>query len=140
MTAKIQKYLQDLDLSMARKMMENLSGQEAYKLKTFFYALRTAVLCKWIVEEDDIPPIEFHHAYQNLGIAAGLVKRIDELIAFKSTQSEVYRHTGEADLIAFIHACLAAAEEKKDKLPVGNCKAEQLNVLLRKYVHKYGNQ
>jgi len=124
-------------LSMSKKMMEEVQSKSDFKLKQFFYGLRTATLCKWIIEKNEIPPIEFAKAYNNLNLDEGIVKRIDELIALKAGQSESYRHSNEPELIGFVNHCISEAEEKNDSLPAGNFETEQLNKHLRKYVRKY---
>ncbi len=124
-------------LSMAKNMMDSLSIDQPYKLKKFFYALRTATMCKWILEREEIPPIEFHKAFKNLGMSSSLVERIEHLIHMKSKKSEAYFHSGEPELFNFIQNCLANAEKQKDSLPPGKCNMEQLNHLLQTSILKY---
>lgn len=126
-------------LSMSRKMMKEVNEKEEFKLKKFFYALRTATLCKWIIDNDEIPPIEFNKAYRHLNLEASIIQRIDELITLKSDKSEAYLHKDEPELISFINQCLNEAVEKKNSLPTGKCTSGNLNLLLRKYVHQYDN-
>lgn len=124
-------------LSMAKRFVDDLETGETFKLKKFFYALRSATVCKWILEKDEMPPIEFTKIYPNLGIATHLVQRIEELIALKSTISETYLHSGEAELLDFIRACIRESEEKRQSLPGSKAKTEPLNVILKKYIAKY---
>lgn len=124
-------------LSMAKKMMDDVLAHDEFKLKRFFYALRTATLCKWIIEKESIPPIDFHIAYKNLNLSEEVVNRINELIELKSTKSESYMHTGETLLKDFITDSLAQAEKLKDNLSAGNGSTDSLNKLLAKYVSKY---
>ena len=126
-------------LSMAKKIKKEIEYEKDFKLKKFFYALRTATVCKWIVEKEEIPPIEFQKVYSNLNLNKKIVARIEELIEMKSTKSESYFHTAEHDLISFIDNCLIMAEEKKETLSAGNCRIDNLNLILRKYVNKYDN-
>ena len=46
-------------LSMAKKFQERCEGTAPVKLKTWFYALRTALSARWIVEKEELPPIIF---------------------------------------------------------------------------------
>jgi predicted nucleotidyltransferase len=124
-------------LSMAKRFMDDLQNGETFKLKKFFYALRSAMICKWILEKDEMPPIEFRKIYPNLGIMPHLVQRIEELIALKSTVNETYLHSGEAELLDFIQSCIREAEEKRQLLPGSKATTEELNVILRKYITKY---
>ena len=124
-------------LSMAKKIREDLDPGEAYKLKKLFYALRTAIACKWIIERDAMPPIVFVQMYQHLDFASGIVNRIDGLIEFKQTQSESYFHQGEQELFELIDKCITQAEQVKDSLPPGRGKVQELDLLFRTYISKH---
>lgn len=121
-------------LNMSIKCYEEIKGKEAYKLKKFFYALRTATVCKWILEKEEMPPIEFHKVLAGLQLDASLTERIQELIALKATISESYLHEGEGELFAFIEECQVEAKAKSKELPAGNVDAEEMNVFFRKTV------
>lgn len=124
-------------LSMAKKMMEEIADKEEFKLKKFFYALRTATVCKWIVEKEEMPPIEFQKVFSKLNLDTQLIRKIEELIELKATQSESYFHSGESDLMSFMADCVAIAEAEKNALPAGNFTLDGLNQVLRTYVKKY---
>ncbi len=114
-------------LSMAKKFIEELKESEEYKLKKFFYTLRSATACKWILEKDEMPPIEFMKMVNNLDIDSALIKRINELIELKATKSESYYHKGESELLNFIETCINEADENRLKLPSSKGKIEELN-------------
>ena len=124
-------------LSMAKKFMYDLKSDEKYKLKKFFYTLRSALVCKWILEREEMPPIEFHKIYQNLNLDSAIVNRIDELILLKGTIKESYYHSGEVELIDCIEDCILQAENHKNNLPTSKGDLESLNLLFRKYIAKY---
>lgn len=126
-------------LSMAKKIKEEISNQKEFKLKKFFYALRTAAVCRWIIEEEEIPPIEFQKIFTTLNLNDQVVSRIEELIDIKATKSEDYFHSGEQLLMSFIDDCIIYAEDNKMTLTASNCKTDNLNMVLRKYVSKYDN-
>jgi len=106
-------------LSMATKNYEVLMSKDSYKLKQFFYALRAAFACKWILEKELIVPIVFSTMLNELEIDKGLHKRISELINLKSVSSEAYVHQGESALLNLIGNFINLAESQKDKLPAG---------------------
>ncbi len=119
-------------LSMGKKAFEEVSNKEKYKLKRFFYALRASVACLWILEREDIPPIEFGKMLNGLDIAYNLTERIYELIKLKSTISESYLHAEEKDLNQFMIYCLNRAENEAKSLPASNGKINDLNLFFRK--------
>lgn len=124
-------------LSMSKKFVAELEVENEYKLKKFFYALRSAFVCKWIIEKNTIPPIEFHKIYPNLGIDSALTSRIEELIQLKSTIQESYFHEGEKPLLNLIKEFNEEAERKKESLPSSKGDSAQLDQLFRKYISKY---
>ena len=119
-------------LSMASKCYAEVTNTKEYKLKKFFYALRTAAACQWILEKEEIVPIEFEKLIAGLVIDPSAARRIDELIRLKSTQSESYLHTGEHEVLRFIRTCLLNAEAEAKKLPPSRAKRGDLDVFFRK--------
>jgi len=114
-------------LSMAKKTFEEVVNSEEYKLKKFFYALRASVACLWILEKEEIPPIEFGKMLNGLDLPLNLKTRIGELIEIKSTISETYLHKGENDLIEFMKTCIERAENESQSLPASKGKMSDLN-------------
>lgn len=114
-------------LSLAKKSIEDVTNSKEYKLKKFFYALRSAVACLWILEKEIMPPIEFGIMINELEFPQKLKSRINELIQLKATISESYLHVGENELIEFINACIARAEIEAQSLPASKAKISELN-------------
>jgi len=126
-------------LSMAKKFLEELKEKEDYKLKKFFYALRSATACKWILEKEEMPPIEFQKMLSGLNIENSLVNRINELISLKATISESYLHSGEIELINFIETCINSADEKRKTLPSSKGNTDELNSFFLKILSQNDN-
>lgn len=114
-------------LSMAKKAFEEVLNSEEYKLKKFFYALRASVACLWILEKEEIPPIEFGKMLNGLDLPENLKIRIGELIAIKSTISETYLHKGEKELIEFMRTCIERADNESQILPSSKGQMSDLN-------------
>lgn len=121
-------------LSMTKKCFSEIEGGKSYKLKKCFYALRAATACKWILERDEMPPIEFQTMLTTLDLDKNLVTQIQNLIKLKATKSETYLHTGESEIFQFIEDCILEASSKKEKLPSGSGKTSELETLLRQVV------
>jgi len=119
-------------LGMAKKTFEEVANSQEYKLKTFFYALRTSVACLWILEKVEIPPMEFSKMFGGLDLPANLTKRIDELIELKSTINETYLHKGEQELIMFMRNCIERANNESKYLPESSGQMSDLNDFFRK--------
>lgn len=114
-------------LSMSKKMYSEIQGKENIKLKKLFYALRTAIACKWIEEKDEIPPIVFQKMLNELTIETHLKQRILELIELKATKNENYLHNQEPEIGKFIENCIVQAENISKNLPASKGNIEELN-------------
>jgi len=89
-------------LGMAKNSFEEVDGKDEIKLKKLFYALRSTLACKWILEKDSIPPIVFTIMVNELSFDQNLKDKIVNLIGLKSGKTEKYIHPAEKDLNAFI--------------------------------------
>lgn len=121
-------------LNLARRFYGDISEGKDYKLKSFFYALRSAVACCWIAARVEIPPIEFSKMLAGLSIDEKLIQRIAELIKLKATKSESYRHQGETELFDFIKANIQQAEQVSKSLPGAKFSSEELDTFFKKTI------
>lgn len=123
-------------LSMAKKCFEEINGQESYKLKKFFYALRAAVACRWVLETDRIPPIQFSEMLEGIHIPGNLYERVGELIKLKFGEDESYIHEGEAPLIAFIEESITLGEKYGKYLPAASGNMFELDAFFKNIIKK----
>lgn len=121
-------------LSMAKKSLEEIELADEYKLKKFFYTLRSATACLWILDRGELPPIEYPIMLEGLAIDGNLKERIYSLIELKSTKSESYMHSGEKDLITFIKQSIDLAENTAKDLSKGNGDISSLNNFFRRTI------
>jgi predicted nucleotidyltransferase len=115
-------------LSMSKKLLPDIEDQKQYKLKKLFYALRASTACRWIIERNEIPPIQFGKMVTKLNIEDSIQCRIMELIELKAGKEEAYFHAGENDLQDFIRLNIDLAEHKALSLPTAKAKSAQLDV------------
>ena len=125
-------------LSMAKKTFEEL-GQEEYKLKKLFYALRTSTACNWIIDKNEIPPIEFGIMLNELKISSGIKNKIRELIELKSGKGEGYLHSEESEIFEFISSNITNAENQAQSLPAAKGEFENLDKFFRNTLARYDN-
>jgi predicted nucleotidyltransferase len=120
-------------LSMARNTFENDLQSGEVKMKKYFYALRPALACLWIVGKGAVPPMEF-------GILRTLVRdsewnaAVDELLEKKKGADEKALITAIPVLQQWIAKTLEFCKERTDLLPPVNHSTEQLDELFRKYI------
>ncbi|MFM2393688.1 MAG: hypothetical protein RLZZ546_1670 [Bacteroidota bacterium] len=116
-------------LSMAKKTYSEINKNESIKLKKLFYSLRTAAVCKWIEDREEIPPTAFQTLIQKLDLDNHLKERINELIELKSNKDENYLHPQENEINHFIESCIIKAESIAAYLPVSKGNIEDFNSL-----------
>lgn len=114
-------------LSMSKKIYLEFKDNPTVKLKKLFYALRTSIVCKWILEREEIPPIVFQKILKELHIQESIKQRIYELIDLKATKNEDYLHYKEVEINNFIERCIQEAEKGANSLPASKGKIEDLN-------------
>ena len=102
-------------LSMARKFYDICAGEEPVKLKIWFYALRTALNARWIVENEEMPPTLFKETLSL--IEPSIRKEILALIALKGTKNEDFLFEKEASLLNLMQESIALSTAHKTKLP-----------------------
>lgn len=82
------------------KNFMDVCEQEEVKLKSYFYALRTALAGKWIIEHNTFPPVAFTEL---LPIAPQKIQEeIKELMQIKANQDEKYLHPKEVLITDFL--------------------------------------
>lgn len=115
-------------LSLGTNAMADLD-RDQYRLKKFFYALRAATVCRWIISRSDMPPIHFPTMLDGLSLPETLTQRIYQLIELKAEVPESYLHAGEADLLAFIEGSLEHARAQAHRLPAAKGTYQPLDAL-----------
>ena len=82
------------------KNFMDVCEQEHVKLKSYFYALRTALAGKWIIENNCFPPVDF---LELLPIApTEIQEKVKELMTIKANQDESYLHPKEVLITTFL--------------------------------------
>ncbi|MCX6181238.1 MAG: nucleotidyltransferase domain-containing protein [Bacteroidetes bacterium] len=119
-------------LNMAKSSFRDIEHEESTKLKRLFYALRGALACKWILDKDVMPPIEFKFMLDELAFDFQIKARIKELIELKSGKNEDYIHPREVELITFIKMLLDEADAKANTLAGRQDKYFDLDEVFRK--------
>ncbi len=118
-------------LGMCKNMFEAIKDQPEVKLKKLFYALRTAIACKWIMEKETMPPIELMAMMDGLQLESNIKHTIDDLIKLKLTQNEGYKHPAVVALNNYIEHTIIEAEIVAKTLPAAKGKMDELNQFFR---------
>ena len=120
-------------LSMAHNTLRDDLQTEQVKLKRYFYALRPALACLWIVEKQSVPPMEFEHL--RVMITDNEVQNaIDELLERKKTADEKALITPVPLLNQWLSDTLDWCKERTPMLPSEKKYSDKLNNIFRKYI------
>lgn len=113
-------------LNMGKKSYEEMqAGEQGYRFKSFFYALRAAASCQWILTREEMPPISFLETLNGIEMADSLKEKILLLVELKKTKDEDYLHQGERQCLAFIQESIKMAEQQGGTLPAAPAKSKE---------------
>ena len=120
-------------LGTTKNFME-ICEADNIKLKSYFYALRTALAGKWIIENNTFPPVAFAEL---LPIAPISVReKILELQDIKALQDEKYLHPKEEIITRFLQDTIAYNQQHATTLPGGKKIANELEDFFRAEIKK----
>lgn len=121
-------------LSMANNTLRDDLQGDSVKLKRYFYALRPALACQWIVEKQTVPPMEFEHLRALIGDDKVQLS-IDELLKQKKAADEKALIAPVDVLNKWLAQTLDYCREKLQVIPTPAKKGpDELNNVFRKYM------
>jgi len=119
--------------SLAKKFWEELKDKDEFKLKSYFYLIRSLLSCNWIIKDNTVVPMHIeglmHHVedeYRN---------RLRKLVALKATVGEKYLHQKDETLHGLILNLFEYIEAAKDSLPVNKTDISPLNAFFLKMLY-----
>lgn len=120
-------------LGTTKNFME-VCEQENVKLKSYFYALRTALAGRWIVEQGTFPPVAFGEL---LPIAPDNIRhKAEELMDIKASQDEKYLHPKESLITDYLIETINFNQQKASGLPSGKKINKELDEFFREEIKR----
>ena len=120
-------------LSMAYNTLNDDLQADQVKLKRYFYALRPALACLWVIEKKTVPPMEFDKL--RVLITDDIIqKAIDDLLKQKVRADEKALIVTLTELNKWIADTLAYCKQQIIALDAKKREPDELNELFRKYV------
>ncbi len=117
------------------KNFMDVCEQNEVKLKSYFYALRTALAGKWIIEKNSFPPVDF---LELLPIAPKNIQdKIVELMVIKAKQEETYLHPKEVEITDYLMETLLFNQLNAGNLKSGKKMSDELDCFFRNIVKKF---
>lgn len=120
-------------LSMAHNTLRDDLATEQVKLKRYFYALRPALACLWIVERQTVPPMEFDHLRVMISDRE-VSDAIDELLERKKVADEKGLIEKSPLLNEWLGVLLTRCKEQIPLLLSEKKLPGELNNIFRKYI------
>ncbi|NDI97864.1 nucleotidyltransferase domain-containing protein [Flavobacterium sp. LaA7.5] len=114
------------------KGFEETLGTNEMTLKSFFYAIRTALCANWIYKNSTVPPVLFKELYPL--IDSSYHKILDDLIALKATQIEKSNKPVDDVLINLVRTIVEENNSVKNDLVNRKPNPEEFNKLFLKTI------
>ena len=119
--------------SMSKGFEETLGSKEM-TLKSYFYAIRTALCANWVYKNESIPPVAFRELYPLLDNESCFL--LDELILLKSKHIEKSDAPVDVHLIDLAKRIVAENNEVRNDLKNVKSNPEEFNTLFIKTIQK----
>ncbi len=123
-------------LSMSKKYEEKLHS-ESVKLKDLFYALRTSLAGKWILENNSLPPVVFEKMLYL--VDENSENEIRNLMEIKSKNGEGYLHPKNNEVVKLVSELVTENNKYAKSLPSGKPNSERINSFLYKILTNENN-
>lgn len=114
------------------KNFMDVCEQEQVKLKSYFYALRTALAGKWIIEKNSFPPVDF---MELLPIAPpNIQEKVKQLMEIKANQDESYLHQKETLITTFLQDMVVFNHQHASGLGSGKKMSVELDGVFKEII------
>jgi predicted nucleotidyltransferase len=119
--------------SLANKFWQDIKDKEQYKLKSFFYLVRSLLSCNWVVRDQSVLPMHIEALMQYTDEKTK--DRLRELIQLKSGVGEKYLHSRDIQMNNWIEELFKRLEVSKQNLGVNKMNISLLNEFFLKMVY-----
>nr|WP_321233846.1 nucleotidyltransferase domain-containing protein [uncultured Psychroserpens sp.] len=117
--------------SMSKGFLDKVSSEDV-KLKSFFYALRSALCAHWIVKKETVPPVLFSEV---LSLVDDKTRNtIENLVELKSKYNEDFLTKKNEVLFEFLKDTIAYNDSKKGFISNHNINPDEFNTLFTKHI------
>ena len=119
-------------LSLLRNFDRDYLGEPEVRLKKLFYALRSVLAARWVIERDEIPPVEFATLRQLVADSVWQ-SQIDRLLPLKCAHGESFALPATELPVAWLRDEAARLLEQVPQLPGRKPDAAALDACLRRW-------
>lgn len=111
--------------SLANNFWEEIKNAEEYKLKSWFYMVRSLLSCNWILNTETLLPMNIQELMKYLD--EDWKNRINKLIDLKKTVGEKYKHSKDEKVHKWVAVSIDMVEKLKENLKVNATDMSYLN-------------
>ena len=112
-------------LSMARSSIAKFQNEQDVKIKSYLYAARTILCCKWIIESMNQPPMLIQDLLKKFLPTGKIRNFVDKIIDLKRTDSESTRIERSSHFEDYMNEEFRSLDAKipknPDKIPLKEC-------------------
>jgi uncharacterized protein len=120
--------------SLAKKFWEDVKDAEEYKLKNWFYMVRSMLSCNWIIQDKSVLPMDINGLMKY--ISAERKGQIEEMIKLKSKVGEKYLHPKDEELNNWINGLFKMLDSSQSNLGVNKTDMAILNKFFLKQLYE----
>ncbi|MFK7784464.1 MAG: nucleotidyltransferase domain-containing protein [Crocinitomicaceae bacterium] len=114
------------------KGFDELLGSDQMTLKSYFYAMRTALCANWILKNESVPPVEFRKLYSLVDPVDAQL--LDELILVKSKAAEKTKESVSDRLIALAKEVVRENNDLRSSVKNQKVEHEEFNRFFIKHI------
>jgi uncharacterized protein len=119
--------------SLAKKFWEELKDKDEFRLKSFFYLVRSLLSCNWIIHDKSVLPMHIEGLMRYAG--EDIRSRLRVLIELKAGVGEKYLHKKDNVLNEWVEEMFQTAEDVKQNLGVNKTGMSLLNEFFLKMLY-----
>lgn len=120
-------------LNLANRFYEDVLEKEKTKIKSYFYIIRPLFACKYIMENGNIPPMEFEKIRNNIEVPEKINNIIDRLLEQKKKVNEKEMIDKEVVILDYIGEELKILTKYADEYKeIKKTNTEELDMFFRK--------
>jgi predicted nucleotidyltransferase len=125
-------------LGISTNLLEQGIVGEEFKIKKYFYVLRSLLSAKWIIDKNEIAPMEFHILMQQIQDRTELVDAINILWEKKKIALEGALTSVQPIIHHFVKTEFARCDEAVKNVERRDNDKTELDIFFRKIIEQYG--
>ena len=124
-------------LGISKNLLEQGIVGEEFKIKKYFYVLRSLLSAKWIIEKNEVAPMEFHILMQQVQTDVELVEAVNILLEKKKVAMEGATTSIQPIIHDFVQKEFAQCEKNVQNIARPSNDKSELDVFFGKTIERF---